>query len=241
MQAILNFALKRAAMQDMSKIQGHRSRLRARFQATGFDGFSGHETLELLLTLAIPRRDVKVQARELVARFGGLRGVLDAPAEELATVRGLGKVAPVALKIIREAATLYLMQQAEERDQFLTFESLERYWRLRLGGLMHEEFHVAYLDSSQKMLRGGAEALETGIPSQAMVYPRKVMQSALRRGAAALVFAHNHPSGDALPSPQDRELTRALQAAAQTLQIRVLDHLILTADKAFSFRREGLL
>lgn len=178
-------------MPDTPKPDGHRQRLRERFLAAGFEGFAPHECVELLLTLAIPMRDVKPQAHELLERFGSLRGILDAEASELKTVKGLGSVAPVALRIIREASGLYLRQQMEEREQFIGFESLERYWRLRLGGLRHEEFHVAHLDSSNRLLRDGAEALETGIPDQATVYPRKVMQSALRRGSAALVFAHN--------------------------------------------------
>lgn len=221
--------------------RGHRARLRERFCATGFEGFSPQESVELLLTLAIPMKDVKPQARALLCRFHDLRGILDADADELRQVEGLGAVAPVALKIIREASGLYLRQVAEEREQFLNFESLERYFRLSLGGLRHEEFHVAHLDSSMRLMKGGAEALEAGLPNQAVVYPRKVMESALRRGSTSLVFAHNHPSGDARPSPQDRELTRALQAAAQVLQIRVLDHWIITADEAFSFKREGIL
>lgn len=220
---------------------GHRARLRERFMASGFGGFAEHECLELLLTLAIPMRDVKPQARALLARFGSLRGVLDASANELAALKGMGTVAPVALKIIREAAGLYLEQTAELREQFVGFESLENFWRLRLGGLKHEEFHVAHLDASNRLLRGGAEAMEMGLPNQAMVYPRKVMESALRRGSVSLVFAHNHPSGDVLPSLQDREITRRLQEAAQALQIRVLDHVIVSADRTFSFRREGML
>jgi DNA repair protein RadC len=223
------------------KSEGHRSRLRARFLATGFEGFAEHEALELLLTLAIPRKDVKAPARALLSRFGSLKAVLDAPPSELSALPGLGQVAPVALKILREAAALYLRQEAESLERLDSFEALERFWSLRLGGLRHEEFHVAHLDNSHRLLRGGLEALERGVPNQAAVYPRKVMESALRRGAVALVLAHNHPSGEARPSAQDRELTRALQAAAAVLQMRVLDHLILAQGSCFSFRREGLL
>jgi DNA repair protein RadC len=221
--------------------EGHRTRLRERFLASGFGGFAEHECLELLLTLAIPRRDVKPQAKALLARFGSLRGTLDASAEELQAVEGMGSVAPVALKIIREASGLYLRQAAELREQFVGFESLENFWRLRLGGLTHEEFHVAHLDASHRLLKNGAEVMELGLPDQAMVYPRKVMESALRRGSVSLVFAHNHPSGDVRPSLQDRDITRRLQEAAQALQIRVLDHVIVSADRTFSFRREGML
>jgi DNA repair protein RadC len=224
-----------------SAFSGHRARLRERFEKTGLDGFAPYETLELLLTLAIPRQDVKARARFLIERFGGLRGVLDAPLEELRQLKGLGSVAPLALKIIREAAGLYLKEQAEERVLLNSFDALEKFWRLRLGGLKYEEFQVAYLDSSHKLLRNGVESMEQGVPGQAAVYPRKVMESALRRGASAIVVAHNHPSGDCFPSGQDRELTRALHTAANTLQIRLLDHFIITADASYSFKREGFL
>ena len=220
---------------------GHRERLRARFQKTGFDGLADYEVVELLLTLAIPRSDVKKHAKELIARFGNLRGILDAPIEELQKVKGIGTVAPVALRIIREAATLYLQQAAEQRNAFTDHEALAAFWRSKIGALTHEVFQVGYLDSGYRLLRDGVETMEEGTVDRAAVYPRRVIEAALRRNAAALVFAHNHPNGDVQPSDHDKLLTRALVLAATTVQIKVLDHLIVSADRTFSFRREGLL
>ena len=229
-------------MTNPQNLSGHRARLRERFAMSGFQGFAEHEAIELLLTLCIPMRDVKPQARELLARFGSLREVLDAGHEELAEVKGLGKVAPIALKVIREASGLYLKQAAvQEREPLTSFDALERFWRFRLGGLKHEEFHVAYLDNAHRLLKDGVEAMEIGVPNQAAVYPRKVLEAALRRGAVALVLAHNHPSGELNPSAQDKELTRAIQSGANALQLRLLDHWIISADRAYSFRKEGLL
>jgi DNA repair protein RadC len=118
---------------------------------------------------------------------------------------------------------------------------LYEFWRMRLGDLRNEVFEVAYLDSAARLLRDGVERLETGTIDRATVYPRKVMEAALRRGAAALVFAHNHPNYDVTPSKQDKLITEALVLAATTLNIEVLDHLIVSPDKVFSFRKEGLL
>jgi DNA repair protein RadC len=118
---------------------------------------------------------------------------------------------------------------------------LYEFWRMRLGDLRNEVFEVAYLDSAARLLRDGVERLETGTIDRATVYPRKVMEAALRRGAAALVFAHNHPNDDVTPSKQDKLITEALVLAATTLNIEVLDHLIVSPDKVFSFRKEGLL
>src|SRR5262245_50328877 len=132
---------------------GHRARLRQRFIHSGLESFAPHEALEILLTLAIPQRDVKPQAKRLLERFGSLRGVFDAAPEALREVPGIGEAASMALKLIRQAGEIYLREEAQERVSFGSFESLQKFWKLRLGGLPHEEFHAAYLDSSHRLLK----------------------------------------------------------------------------------------
>jgi len=228
-------------MPDSSPNEGHRQRLRERFVRGGLDGFADYEVVELLLTLAIPQRDVKRQAKALIKKFGTLRGILDAPAEQLQQIDGIGTVAPTALRIIKEAASLYLQQTSEEREFVGESESGSRFWRSRIGALSNEVFEVGYLDSSLRLQRNGVERMEEGTTDRATVYPRTVIEAALQRKAAALVFAHNHPNGDVKPTEQDKVLTRALVLAASTVSIKVHDHLIVSADKVFSFRKEGLL
>src|SRR5215472_9508201 len=121
---------------------GHRQRLRGRFVKSGLAGFADHEVIKLLLTLAIPRSDVKQPAKALIARFGNLRGILDAPVKELEDVHGLGSVTPIALKIIRAAATLYLQQTAEAHDVLTDPSKLVDFWRMRIGELNNEVFEV---------------------------------------------------------------------------------------------------
>ncbi len=220
---------------------GHRKRLRERFVKAGLEGFADHEVVELLLTLAIPRSDVKRPAKALIGRFGSLRAILDAPIDELREVKGIGAVAPVALRIIRAAATLYLQQSAEGTGSVTDESQLEITWRTRIGGLRNEVFEVAYLDSGHRLLRDGIERLEEGTTDRATIYPRRVVESALRRGAAALVLAHNHPNGKVEPTEQDKLLTRALVLAAETVQIKIVDHLVVSVDAVFSFRKAGLL
>jgi DNA repair protein RadC len=220
---------------------GHRQRLRNKFIKNGLAGFADYEVVELLLTLAIPRADVKQPAKVLLARFGNLRGILDAPLAELQAVPGIGTVTPVALRVIREVASLYLQQEAEPHDALTDPHVLVRFWRLRIGALANEVFQVGYLDSAYRLLRDGIETLEEGTIDRAAVYPRRVIEAALRRGAAALVLAHNHSNGAVQPTEQDKTLTRALVLAATTVQIKILDHLIVSPDHAFSFRQEGLL
>lgn len=219
-------------------VAGHRRRLRQRFEKDGFRGFAPHEVLELLLTLAIPRKDTKLPAKLLLTRYGSLKAVLDAPSHELSGVPGIGEVAPTALRVIREAAHLYLEQEAEES---VDRDGLAALWRSRFGGLRSEVFEIAFLDSAGRLLREGIERLEEGTVDRATVYPRSVMEAALRRGAAGLVVAHNHPNGDPRPSEPDKVLTRALTLAGETVGVRVIDHVIVGAKGIFSFKEEGLL
>ena len=126
--------------------EGHRQRLRDRFVRAGLDGFNDYEVVELLLTLAIPRSDVKQPAKALIARFANLRGILDAPLEDLQQVKGIGAVAPVALQVVRAAAELYLQQAAEGSDSVLNPDRLSSFWRVRIGALRNEVFDVAFLE-----------------------------------------------------------------------------------------------
>ncbi|MEO8682044.1 MAG: DNA repair protein RadC [Vicinamibacterales bacterium] len=220
---------------------GHRQRLRERFQKSGLDGFADYEAIELLLTLAIPRSDVKQPAKRLIARFGNLRGILDAPIDELRSVDGVGSVTPVSLQIIKAAATLYLQQRSEGQDSLSDPTRLADFWRMRIGALPNEVFQVAYLDSRHRLLRDGVETIEEGTITRATVYPRRVVEAALRKGAAAIVLAHNHPNEHLVPSDQDKVVTRAVVLAAETVDIKVVDHLIVSASGTFSFRSAGLL
>jgi len=221
--------------------EGHRQRLRERFLQSGFKGFADHEKVVLLLTLCILRLDVKGAAKELLARFGNVRGVLDAAPEELCEVEGIGSVTPVALQIIREAATLYLQESAMEGQLLDSTSALADLFRVRLGPLKHEVFEVAYLDKSYRLIRNGIERLEEGLADRTRVYPSKVMRAALQKHAVYIVVAHNHPSGQLAPSAEDIQLTRSLQHAAKALDLHLLEHVIVTAEGSYSFADAGLL
>jgi len=228
---------------------GHRKRLRERFQKTGLASFQDYEAVEFLLTLAIPRKDVKEPAKEAIKRFGSFRGVLDAPVEELKKIPGVGEVAPLAIHFIKEAANLYLQPKTSSdltlrkaEPETISLEDpkiLFDYCRAALGAQPNEIFQVIYLDSRHRVI--DLETLTEGTIDRAAVYPRKVMESALKKRASILVFAHNHPDGNISPSDQDKTITRALILAAKALNISILDHIIVSKDAVFSFRKEGLL
>ncbi len=174
-------------------------------------------------------------------RFGSVRAVLDARPEALRRVGRLNPSAAVALGLVRAAAALYLQRRSEEAPARQTRERLSEYWRMRIGSLPHEVFAVAFLDAGLRLMPGGVEILQRGTVDRASIYPRQVVEAALRRGAAAIVLAHNHPNGQVQPSEADRLITRAIVLAAETIRLRVLDHLIVSPDAAFSFREAGLL
>ena len=228
---------------------GHRNRLRERLKKAGLASFQDYEAVELLLTLAIPRKDVKIPAKEAIKRFGSFRGVLDAPFEELRKIPGIGEVAPFAIRFIREAATLYLQPRSQAdltlkrtEPETISLEDpkiLFNYCMAALGANTDEVFKVIYLDSRFKVI--DHETLTEGTIDRATVYPRKVIESALKKKASILIFAHNHPDGNINPSDHDKTLTRALLLAAKTLNITVYDHLIVSKDEVFSFRAAGLL
>jgi DNA repair protein RadC len=220
---------------------GHRERLRKRFLNSGFEGLADYEIVEMLLTLAIPRRDVKEQAKVLIKRFGNLRGILDAPIDEVRKVDGIGEVTPAVLRMMREIVSLYLQQTIEKQEALSDPNRLHEFWRVKIGSSANEVFMVGYLDSGYRLLRDGIERLEEGTIDRATVYPRRVVEAALRRKAAAIMLAHNHPNGDVRPSEQDKLITKALVLAAAAVQLKILDHLIVSAEQVFSFRQGGLL
>jgi DNA repair protein RadC len=218
---------------------GHRDRLKDRFERAGLSGLQDYEVLELLLFYALPRKDVKPLAKDLMKRFGSLKGVLDAGDEALESVPGIGRKAVLFFRLVRELGSLYLQQRAEEKEQISSTKELIDYCLSSMGGLKDEHFAVIYLNARNKIIR--VETIQEGIVNQAVVYPRKVLEKALTHKASAIILVHNHPSGHVRPSDADIRLTRVLQDAARVMDIALHDHLIVGENRFFSFREEGIL
>ncbi len=219
--------------------EGHRQRLRARLLAAGPDSVADHELLELLLFLALPRRDTKPIARALLARFGSFANAIAAPLNELRRVEGVGEAGAAALKTV-QAAALRLMR-AEVRDQPLlsSWDALMGYLTAVLARERVEQFRILFLDSRNRLLAD--EAQSRGTVNHTPVYPREVAKRALELHATAIILAHNHPSGDTTPSQGDVEMTAEISRAVGTLGIVLHDHVIVGSGGWLSFRREGLL
>ena len=232
---------KQKTFEEKSPFEGHRERLRDRFVATGFKGFSDHEMVELLLTLAIPRKDVKIPAKRLIQEFGSLKNILDAPTSELYKLPGIGKITAISLSVIKETIIHYLQDRVEAFPLYDGVDLLIDLFRTRLGGLKYEVFEIAYLDHGYQLLRNGIERIEEGTPNRISIYPRKLIHSALKRQAVHVVICHNHPTGDLQPSQQDINLTNSLKTSFESLELRLLDHIIVSQNDSFSFLKEGLI
>ncbi len=226
-------------MEDEPGYLGHRKRLRERFQKGGSEGMHDYELLELLLTYAIPRKDVKPYAKDLIDRFGSLSGVLDAGQKELEEVAKVGPISAILIRLVKEICGFYLAEIMKAKDVLSSPQAVLHFARMKLSGLPHEAFMVVFLNAKNRVL--DYEILQEGTVDRAVIYPRRIIEKALSRHAAGIIFVHNHPSGDAQPSPEDKQLTRSLVDAARTIDLRVLDHLIVGKEGYCSFVESGLL
>ena len=218
---------------------GHRRRLRERFKKTGLEGFHDYEFIELLLTYAIPQRDVKLLAKELLQHFGGIKGVFDASVDALLSVKGIGERSAILIKLLKDGAALYLKTRIENKEVLSSPQDVFNFCRYALSGERNEKFTVIYLTTKNEVIE--VETLDEGTINRTAVYPRKVIEGAIRHNASALIFVHNHPSGDPTPSITDRRLTEDLEKAASTVDITVHDHIIIGKNSHFSGRENGWL
>jgi DNA repair protein RadC len=219
--------------------EGHRERLRQRFINTGFEGLHDYEIIELLLTYAIPRKDTKPIAKALIERFKTLKNVLDAPIDDLGKVEGMGKNSAVYIKMMREMVTQYFKDRAKEQKIFKTLEELITYLRAVIGGKTNEVVHVLYLNSKNELIN--AENLSEGTVSEAVAFPRRIVEGALKYGATSVILAHNHPGGVAEPSEGDDRLTEAVKEALKTVGITLQEHVIISEEGFYSYRKDGMI
>ena len=222
-----------------SKGKGHRQRLREKFREGGLERFSDEEVVEFLLTLGTPRKDLKPQAREALRKFGSLSGVLSAPAKKLTEIKGIGPKNALYLNLVHQVAGRYLRDRAIGKEFFRSSKAVFDYLFHAMRDLKREVFKVLFLNRKNELIVD--QDVFLGSLTGSAVYPGEIMALALEHKAAALVFVHNHPSGDPAPSPEDRKLTKDLVWAASLLMIQVLDHVIIGRGSYYSFADEGLI
>ncbi len=218
---------------------GHRKRLREKFIKSGLKGFNDYEIVELLLSLGTPRKDCKQQAKEAIKRFKTLRGVLEAPAEELQKIEGIGLHSAFGLKLVQEVAREFLKEKIIDKPIYKSAQEIFDYLYHSMRDLKKEVFKVIYLNNQNQILE--TEDLFEGTIDSTAVSPREIIEGTIRYNAATLIFVHNHPSGNPEPSNSDKELTRDLVYAGSIMYIRVLDHIVIGDNQFFSFAGQGLI
>jgi DNA repair protein RadC len=204
---------------------GHRERLRTRFRDAGMEALTDYEMLELLLFRALPRRDVKPLAKQLIAKFGSFAEVVSAPATRLAEVKGLGEAAVTELKIVQAAASRLVKGAVQKRTVLSSWSAVLDYCRATMAFAEKEQLRVLFLDKRNQLIAD--EVQQTGTVDHTPVYPREMVKRALELSATAIVIVHNHPSGDPTPSQADIQMTKSIVSIAAPLGISVHDHIIV--------------
>ena len=210
---------------------GHRKRLRARFSANGIDSFQEYELVELLLTYAIPRRDVKPLAKLLIERFGDTTGVINASAQELLSVPGLGTTTATFLLFFRSLMTKCLEKKLRNQQTINSLSDVSDFLRMKIGSGSKETLLVFYLDSRRHLID---YELYRGTVDHTAIYAREVVERALLCHACGVILAHNHPSENCDPSPEDITLTRSLSETLARLGIELVDHVIVSSSECRS-------
>jgi DNA repair protein RadC len=215
-------------------------RPREKLLGRGAAALSDAELLALFLRVGIRGKSAVDLARDLLTRFGTLTCLCAAPAAEFAAIPGMGLAKYAQLQAVMELARRALAEQMATADVFDSPSAVRDWLRLHIGSLPHEVFCVLLLDARNRLIE--AVELFRGTLTQTSVYPREVVKLALSRNAAAVILAHNHPSGASEPSSADELLTRSLKQALDLVDVRILDHFIVTAHaRPLSFAERGLL
>lgn len=220
---------------------GHRQRLKARFLSDGGKAMPDYELLELLLTFAIPRRDVKPLAKTLIARFNNFAGVINADLQDLMAVSGVKENTAIMLKMIAQGAKRMAWQQLKAADEAVIadYDAMIDYCRTVMAYNEVEEFRVIFLNSKFRVI--AEETQQRGTINTVAIHPREVIKSALDNGAAAMIMVHNHPTGIVTPSQADISVTKTIRDAAKNCGIELFDHIIISKNDYFSFRDRGVL
>ena len=216
-----------------------RDRLRERFLKSGVDGVQDYELLEMILFAAIPRRDVKPLAKDLLKEFGSISGILTASITDLQKVKGLSENAAILFKTVQALAQKMLWADIEKQPVLSSWQKLLDYCHVAMAHEKREHFRVLFLNRKNQLMAD--EVQQTGTVDQAAVYPREVVKRALDLGATAIILVHNHPSGDPTPSKADIDMTLEIARAAATMDILVHDHLIISRNGHTSLKSLGLL
>lgn len=233
----IDFPLETAEKQDEKLVlphDGHRARLLDRFVNNGIGALHPHEIIELLLTFTIPRRDTKPVARNLLTKFRTVTSIINASPEELKAVEGIGDRSASLFALIKELIAYCLKEKYEHQSIISHRKDVEEYLRFCFGQRRDEYVACIFLDNANHVLQ--TDIISEGTVNQCAVYPRTIIDKALRCGAASMVLAHNHPGGGLNPSEADWLITERLISIGKLLDIPLMDHIIISPHKVVSLR-----
>src|SRR3972149_4968220 len=220
-------------MSEKTKIikpyEGHRERLRQRFEKSGLQGFHDYEVLALLLTFVIPRQDTKPIAKELINKFNNLQNI-----------KGLKDRSAQFIKILKEIISYYFEERAKiDEIQFTKLIDLVDYLKATIGGNKNEVLRILYLNSQNKLIH--SENLSEGTVTEAIAFPRRVVEGALKNNETSVIIANNHPGGILEPSDNDNAITEQIKNALKTVNIALQEHVIIADSGFYSYRQSGFL
>nr|WP_241635951.1 DNA repair protein RadC [Fusobacterium gastrosuis] len=220
---------------------GHRKRIREKYLKSSIELFQDYEILELLLTYVIPRKDTKIEAKNLIKKFGTIENVLKAKEEELLKIEGIGKSTISFLKLMGELPSIFYKNKIRESENISikSKDNLIRFLREKIAFEKIEKFFVLYLSSSNELL--AYEEKSSGTIDRSSIYPREIYKDVIKYNAKAIIIAHNHPSENLKPSRSDLDITKELAEGLKNFDALLLEHIIITKTSYFSFLEEGLI
>ena len=218
---------------------GHRQRVKARYLSEGLDAFEDHQVLELLLFYAVPRKDTNELAHRMIKEFGSLAGLFEADPKDIARRCGVSENTAILVSLIPSLSRRYFLNKWGEKPIINSSSKAGEYAISLLAGRIYEAFYVICLDSQNRV--NHADLVHEGTINEAVVYPRLIVETALRHQANSVILAHNHPGGSTRPSAADISVTKKIVTALESISIKVLDHIIVAGDRYVSFAEKGLL
>ncbi|MCF8475216.1 MAG: DNA repair protein RadC [Emcibacter sp.] len=224
---------------DKPHFSGHRQRLKDRFNKGGVDAVADYELLELVLYSAIPRRDVKPLAKDLITHFGSFSEVISAPNDRLKEISGIGDTVVSALKLVEAAAQKLAQGKIMNKPVLSNWQALIDYCQIKMAHQKKEQFRILFLDRQNRLIAD--EKQQEGTIDHTPVYPREVIKRALELHSTAIILVHNHPSGDPTPSRDDVTMTKNIEEAGKQLGVLLHDHLIISKSGQTSLKTMGLI
>ena len=218
---------------------GHRERVKNKFLLEGLDHFEPHAVLELLLYYGIPLKDTNPIGHALLQKFGSLSGVFDAPYEELIQVKGVGKSAAILIKLIPQMCRRYQENLDRDKNWIFSYDAAGKFLISKFVGRSDEVIMLMLLDSKSRMIYCGL--ISEGTATTANIYVKKIVKLAVQYNAVYAILSHNHPSGNCLPSKQDLESTQWIYEALQTIEVKLIDHIIVSGSDFLSLAKSGIM